>query len=79
VIGPRQLVLGISIGAALILCGLIPGLFQQFSDGVRNALDRVTSPFLAPARTHAEVRRPAWLAAAGAAFIVATALAYFWR
>jgi hypothetical protein len=79
VIDPRQLVLGISIGLALIVCGLVPGLFQQVSDGVRNAIHHASAPFLAPARTREEVRQPAWLATVGAAFIAAAVLAYFSR
>ena len=79
VIDLRQLVLGISIGLALILCGLVPGLFQQVSDGVRNAIGQVSAPFLLPARSREEARRPKWLAAVGTALIAVSVLGYFSR
>ena len=78
-IGLQQLVLGISVGLALMLGGTVPRLFQQVNDGVRNAIARVSAPMLPPDRSREEMRQPKWLAGVGAALIAVSVLAYFSR
>jgi hypothetical protein len=65
------------MGSVLIVFGLVPGLFQELAEGVRDFGDRLSSRFPGPSRPHAQFNQPRWLAAIGVAVIAATLLAYF--
>jgi hypothetical protein len=76
VIGPHQVVIGLSAGFVLILLGLVPGLFQGLVEGVRNFSDALCSRFPSPSCSYARIYQPRWLGLLGAALIAATLLAY---
>ena len=71
------------MGCALLVFGLVPGLFQGFAEGVRKALESFQNGNLLSPRFQVHLHRqvqagqPRWLAAIGAALIAGTLLAYF--
>jgi hypothetical protein len=74
-IHPKEVVLGVTLGIALIALGLIPGLFQGLAEGVRNFSDELHS-LPSRWRRHNEIRQPTWLAVLGASLVAITLLAY---
>lgn len=70
---PKTLIYGIICGCILLCLGLIPGLFRDLTEGVRNFHNSFSSPYLRQRRPYwpaSEVEQPVWLAGAGAALIV---------
>ena len=79
---PDDVAVGVVTGFALIAVGLVPGLFHGLMEGVRNFSNSTFSPFAvgpAPGTGYENVHGPLWLAGLGAALIVLSVLAYFWR
>jgi hypothetical protein len=80
-IGPAQFVNGIWMGVVLIALGLVPGIFENLTDLLRN-ITGMSSPVPIPSRRPTQfqpvlpVRQP-WLAALGLIIIAATFLLYF--
>ena len=74
-IGVRQVVLGLMMGAVLIAFGMIPGLFDGVAEGLRNLDQR--RHFHVPTRTPIPVDPPRWFAVAGVALIALALTAYF--
>jgi hypothetical protein len=74
---------GVLMGSVLVVFGLVPGLFQRFAEGVRNALTSLQDGNLPSARFQvhpvwqAQSGQPRWLAIIGAALIAGTLLSYF--
>jgi hypothetical protein len=66
----------VGTGALLIVLGLVPGLFQGLTDGVRNALESFSSPLRSRLNGDGRIREPRWLAGVGIALIAAAMLAY---
>ena len=77
VIGWGEFETGVLAGAALILLGLVPGLFQGFATGILNAGFLLTSQYPGSSDWIKGYERPVWLAGLGTAIIMATALAFF--
>jgi hypothetical protein len=77
-IGPDQVVNGVTIGLILMLLGLVPGLYQALEDGIANcaSLLSLRSPFFTRSRAF---KQPRWFAAVGAFLILLTFLAYYTR
>ena len=78
-----QVVVGLVCGCALIVFGLMPGLFQELfqalEEGIGNFRDSLSSSFATPPRQDLQmgpIRQRIWLAGLGAALIVTTVLAY---
>ncbi len=78
--GVPQLLIGATMGSALIVLGLVPGLFQDTVEGVHNAVESASSLLLfrfpVQVAVRGQVKQPRWLAVVGAA-LVAVTLAYF--
>lgn len=67
-------------GGVLMLLGLVPGLFQGLTDGIRSVDDLLSSrrPMGMPFRRESEkLVQPTWLAGLGATLIVLAMLGYF--
>jgi hypothetical protein len=75
-IGPDQVVNGVTIGLILVLLGLVPGLYQAIEDGLANCASLLSLRFAFLARTSTELKQPRWFAAVGAFLIALTFLAY---
>jgi hypothetical protein len=77
-IGPDQVVNGITMGFIMMLLGVVPGLYQAIEDGIANcaSLLSVRSALLSRSR---EFKQPRWFAAVGALLITITVLAYYVR
>lgn len=81
----RQAVLGVSMGAVLLVFGLVPGLLQQVAEGVRNAMSAFQNGSLLSPRfqwqpgSAVEGGRSGWLAVTGLATIAGAVLAYYWN
>ena len=78
VITLNEVVVGVLSGCALIVFGLVPGLFQAVASGIWNFHDSLSGSFPSPHRME-EIRQPVWLAGLGVALSAATLLAYFLR
>jgi hypothetical protein len=77
VINSNQLIIGVLSGSILIVFGLVPGLLQGLTQGVRNFSDiLLSSRFPPPSYPRTEVQPPGWLAPAGITLVAATVLAY---
>jgi hypothetical protein len=87
VIDLHTAVMGVVVGAMLLVLGVFPGLLQGLADGVRTARERFHNELfrnrhLLPPHTHtesewrAEFKHPEWLAPTGAAVILVALLAY---
>jgi hypothetical protein len=61
----------VGTGVILIVLGLVPGLFQGLTDGVRNALESFSSPLRNRLHGDVRIREPQWLAGVGIALIAA--------
>ena len=74
---PDQVITGLLAGFVLIAFGLVPGLFDGLSEGVRNFSNSLTSPFHHPhPRRHEPTHPPMGLALLGGALILLTLLGY---
>uniref|UniRef100_Q021Z9 Uncharacterized protein n=1 Tax=Solibacter usitatus (strain Ellin6076) TaxID=234267 RepID=Q021Z9_SOLUE len=74
---PGEVVTGLVSGSVLIAFGLVPGLFDRLSEGVRNFSNSLTSPFHHHhARRHEPIQPPMGLAILGGALILLTLLGY---
>lgn len=68
---------GLLSGLVLLALGLIPGLFQTFTDGVQNFLASISSPYpVHPHLRNQQQWRPVWLAVAGAMLILLSMAEY---
>jgi len=69
------------MGSAMVVFGLVPGLFHGLAEGVREGIYNFAGLLSArtpiPPRSHVPFSQPRWLAAIGAALIAVTVLAYF--
>ena len=83
----RTAVMGVVMGAMLLVLGVFPGLLRGLAEGVHNARERFHNELfrnrhLLPPHIHAEsewraeFQHPDWLAATGAAVILVALLAY---
>jgi hypothetical protein len=72
----NHVLVGVVSGSILIVFGVVPGLFQELREFVRNFCDSLSSPFPIPSRRHDQTRQPTWLAGLGLALIAATVAAY---
>jgi hypothetical protein len=77
VIDLPQLMVGAVSGAFLILLSFIPGLFQQFVDGVHNWLSLWSSDTRIPVRAATAVYQPVWLAPVGVALVILSVCAFY--
>lgn len=77
-IGPDQVVNGVTMGVIMVLLGLVPGLYQAIEDGIVNcaSLLSIRSAFFSRSR---EFKQPRWFAAVGTILIAITLLAYYLR
>ena len=77
-IGPDQVVNGVSVGLICLFLGLVPGLLEALADGLENCAALFFWRF-APARRRARALEPTprWFALAGVALIVLTFAAYY--
>lgn len=76
---PPEVMTGVLSGCVLIALGLVPGLFRNLVEGVRNLCDSVSSgaPVSPPRQTEGDtLQRPIWLAGIGALLITLTVLTY---
>lgn len=75
----HEVLIGVLSGSVLVVFGLVPGLFEGLSEGVRNFNDSVSfgSPMRPRRYTEHYHRRHVWLAGLGAALIALSVLAYF--
>jgi hypothetical protein len=74
---PGEVITGLVSGCVLIAFGLLPGLFERLSEGVRNFSNHLTSPFSHHPRPHQPIHPPIGLAVLGFAMILLTVLGYF--
>ena len=72
----HDVMIGVLSGCVLIVFGLVPGLFQGLTEGVRNLLNSVSSPLPTKPRRDKSYDRPISLAGIGATLIVLSVLAY---
>ena len=74
----HEVMIGVLTGAVLVLFGLVPGLIEGLSQGVRNFNDSVSfGSALGPRRyTQHHCRRHTWLAGLGAVLIALSVLAF---
>lgn len=74
----HQVLPALLTGIVLLALGLIPGLFQSFTDGIQNLLTSISSPYpmRPPLSRRDEWRRPILLAVAGAALILLSLAEY---
>ena len=80
-----ELVRAIVIGSALIVLGVVPGLFQRLKEGVKEGIqtfsESLRSPFspvsVRHKTDHENVSRPISLALLGVAMILLGLLSYF--
>jgi hypothetical protein len=77
-IGPDQVVNGVTMGLIMVLVGLIPGLYQAIEDGIVRcaSLLAIRSAFFTRSR---EFKQPRWFAAVGLILILVTLFAYVSR
>lgn len=76
---PDSVLIGVLTGCALIVFGVVPGLLENLTDGVRNLSNSVSNQFLTRAadrRARRKLAQPTWLAGLGVALIVLTILGY---
>lgn len=76
---PHDLVVGLVAGGVALAFGLIPGLFDSLTEGVRTFRDSVLFGVPVPPRRSTEAERlqkPLWLAGVGALIVVFSVLAY---
>lgn len=79
---PHDLVVGLVAGGVALAFGLIPGLFESLTEGVRNFGDSLSLGVPVPRRRLPETesrQRPLGLAGFGALIVVFTVLAYVWN
>ena len=72
-IGPKEVVVGLTCGIVAIVFGLVPGLFQNFTVGIRNFSDALRG---SPPSHVSTPNQPVGLAIFGAALIALTVGAY---
>jgi hypothetical protein len=72
-IGPDQVVNGVTMGLILVLLGLVPGLYQAIEDGIANCASMLSFRFAFLTRSR-EFKQPRWFAAVGAVLIAVTFL-----
>ena len=72
-----HLVMAVCAGIVLIVFGLVPGLFQDLVQGIRNFENSLTSRYRSAAVPD-DVGQPAGLAVVGAIIIAAAVVAYLW-
>jgi hypothetical protein len=65
---------GLVTGSVLILFGLVPGLFQEFAEGVHSYVALLSSRPSSLPHSYDRFRQPVWLAAIGVALIAAALL-----
>ena len=76
-IGPHQLMIGLSCGAALLLVGLLPGLFRHLVDGVQELHNLLSAPWAPRRESHVQpAERSYWIAIAGICLIAAAIALY---
>ncbi len=75
----HDMMIGVLTGCVCLVFGLVPGLFDGLSEGIRNFRDGLL-PVLTPRRRipYEPVGAPAWMAVAGACWIAFVILAYLW-
>jgi len=76
VIKLNQVVFGVLIGSVLIALGLVPGLYQRLTEGVRDCHEMWSRRFPSPPHLYGQRHQPSWLAVLGAALIAVAVLAY---
>ena len=78
---PHGLINGLLAGGAALVFGLVPGLVDDFAQGLRNLGREIqfgaSKPQLYRARAR-KAERSLWLAGLGAAIIVLTIVGFFW-
>ena len=72
----HQFTIGVMVGCVLIVCGLVPGLFEWITEEILNFRDSLFSPYSSPRRLQVEIRQPTWLAGLGTVIIAATVLEF---
>jgi hypothetical protein len=72
-IGPREVVVGVACGVFALVFGLVPGLFQDLTNGIQNFSDAMRGD---PPRPVTTSTQPTGLAIFGAALIALTLTAY---
>jgi sulfite exporter TauE/SafE len=77
VINQNQVVIGVLMGIALIVFGLVPGMLQHFANQISNIADQLSSRISIPERSEVRVRPSRWLIALGVFVITLTFLAYY--
>jgi hypothetical protein len=79
-IGPDQVVNGVSVGLICLFLGLVPGLLEALADGLENCAGLFFWRFVPPRRGARSIEpTPRWFAMAGVVLIVITFAAYYVR
>ena len=76
-IGPDQVVNGVTVALLCLLLGLVPGLLEALADGLENCAAVFFWRFAPPRRRRGEGPSPRWFAMAGLVLIVLTFAAYY--
>jgi hypothetical protein len=77
VIGPNQLVNGITVALICLFLGVVPGLLETIADGLENCASTFLWRFPRPRRSRGEFPNRRWFAVTGVVLIVLTFAAYY--
>ncbi len=77
VINVHELAMGVITGIAMIVLGILPGVFQAIAQAIFNSADRLMRRFPPASASPDQFRLPRWFAPLGAAVTAASFLAYF--
>ncbi len=78
-IGPDQVVNGVSVGLICLFLGLVPGLLEALADGLENCAAIFFWRLTPTRRRRSFAPTPRWFAMAGVVLIVITFAAYYVR